>query len=164
MQVFENEFTEEEVAAIKNALEPLGVELKMRTYPSSMYYSTIASSDADVIFTSWLGDFADPLAFLELFRGGSTMNDSGWKNERFNELLEQAAVAGDDQTRLNLLGQAENILLDEAMVIPLYRAVTSSVIDLTEVGGWYSNAFDVHPLKYLYKKQPKYKADNIVMR
>ncbi len=164
MQIFENEFTEDEEKAIRDALEPLGIELEIRTYPSSRYYSTIATSDADLIFTSWIGDFADPLAFLELFRAGSTMNDSGWKNERFNELLEQAAVAGDDQTRLNLLGQAENILLDEAMVIPLYRAVTSSVIDLTEVGGWYSNAFDVHPLKYLYKKQPKYKADNIVMR
>ena len=92
------------------------------------------------------------------------MNDSGWKNARFDELLEQSAVAGDDQTRLNLLSQAENILLDEAMILPMYRAVTSSVIDLTEVGGWYSNAFDVHPLKYLYKKQPKNKLDNIVMR
>ena len=92
------------------------------------------------------------------------MNDSGWKNERFDKLLEQAAVAVDDQERLNLLGQAENILLDEAMILPLYRVVTSSIIDLTEVGGWYSNAFDVHPLKYLYKKQPKFNADNIVMR
>ena len=164
MQVFENEFSEEEVEAIKTALEPLGIELELRTYPSSRYYSTIATSDADLIFTSWIGDFADPLAFLELFRGGSTMNDSGWKNARFDELLEQSAVAGDDQTRLNLLSQAENILLDEAMILPMYRAVTSSVIDLTEVGGWYSNAFDVHPLKYLYKKQPKNKLDNIVMR
>ena len=164
MQVFENEFTEEEVAAIKNALEPLGVELKMRTYPSSMYYSTIASSDADVIFTSWLGDFADPLAFLELFRGGSTMNDSGWKNEYFDKLLEQAAVAATEEERMNLLGKAENILLDEAMILPLYRTVTSSVIDLSEVGGWYTNAFDVHPLKYLYKKRPKFKSNNIVMK
>ena len=106
MQVFENEFSEAEVAEIRKSLEPLGVELEVRTYPSSMYYSTIASSDADMIFTSWLGDFADPLAFLELFRGGSTMNDSGWKNKDFDQLLMQAAVAAGEQERLNLLGQA----------------------------------------------------------
>ena len=164
MQVFEKEFTEEEIEIIKKAMEPLGVELEMRTYPSGIYYSTIASSDADVIFTSWLGDFADPLAFLELFRGGSTMNDSGWKNEAFDKLLEQAAVASTDEERMSLLGQAENILLDEAMILPLYRTVTSSVIDLSEVGGWYTNAFDVHPLKYLYKKKPKYNSQNIVRR
>ena len=164
MQVFENEFSEEEVAEIRKSFEPLGVELVLRTYPSGMYYSTIASSDADLIFTSWIGDFADPLAFLELFRAGSTMNDSGWKNQKFNELLEQAAIASDEQSRLTLLGQAENILLDEAMIIPLYRTVTSSIIDLKEVGGWYANAFDVHPLKYLYKKQPKFNSANIVMK
>ena len=164
MQIFENEFTEEEAKEISAAFEPLGVELEIRRYPSGQYYSTIATSDADLIFSSWLGDFADPLAFLELFRGGSTMNDSGWKNEKYDKLLEQAAVAADEQERMNLLGQAENILLDQAMILPLYRTVTSSIIDLTEVGGWYSNAFDVHPLKYLYKKQPKYNSANIVMR
>ena len=163
MHIFENEFTEEEENLIREALEPLGISLEIRKLPSYMYYASIAEADADILVTSWIGDFADPLAFLELFRGGSTMNDSGWNNSQFDSLLEQAAVAGENE-RLNLLGQAENILLDEGMVIPLYRSVSSSVIDLSEVGGWYVNAFDVHPLKYLYKKQPKYNSANIVCR
>ena len=148
---------------IRESLEPLGIALEIRKIPSWQYYATIAAADADILVTSWIGDFADPLAFLELFRGGSTMNESGWKNDRFDSLLEQAATAGDTE-RLNLLGQAENILLDEGMVLPLYRSVSSNVIDLGEVGGWYTNAFDLHQLKYLYKKQPKNKLDNIVMR
>ena len=162
MHIFENEFTEEDEKLIRESLEPLGIALEIRKIPSWQYYATIAETDADILVTSWIGDFADPLAFLELFRSGSTMNDSGWKNDRFDELLEQAATAGESE-RLNLLGQAENILLDEGMVIPLYRSVSSSVIDLSEVGGWYVNAFDVHPLKYLYKKQPKFNSANIVM-
>lgn len=163
MHIFENEFTEEDEKLMKDALEPLGVALEIRKIPSWKYYATIAAADADILVTSWIGDFADPLAFLELFRGASTMNESGWKNDRYDSLLEQAATAGDTE-RLNLLGQAENILLDEGMVLPLYRSVSSNVIDLTEVGGWYTNAFDLHQLKYLYKKQPKNKLDNIVMR
>ena len=163
MHIFENEFTEEDEKLMKDALEPLGVALEIRKIPSWQYYATIAAADADILVTSWIGDFADPLAFLELFRGASTMNESGWKNDLFDSLLEQAATAGDTE-RLNLLGQAENILLDEGMVLPLYRSVSSNVIDLTEVGGWYTNAFDLHQLKYLYKKQPKNKLDNIVMR
>ena len=123
----------------------------------------IRDADADILVTSWIGDFADPLAFLELFRGASTMNESGWKNEKFDSLLDQAATAG-EADRLNLLGQAENILLDEGMVLPLYRSVSSNIVDLKEVGGWYVNAFDLHPLKYLYKKQPKYNSENIVKK
>ncbi len=163
MHVFENEFTEEDEKLIREALEPLGLSLEIRRIPAHQYYASIAAADADILVTSWIGDFADPLAFLELFRGGSTMNDSGWKNSQFDELLEQAATSGENE-RLNLLGQAETILLDEGMVIPLYRSVSSSVIDLTEVGGWFVNAFDVHPLKYLYKKQPKFNSANIVKR
>jgi len=163
MHVFENEFSEEDEKLLREAFEPLGVALEIRKVPSWQYYATIAAADADILVTSWIGDFADPLAFLELFRGGSTMNESGWKNDRYDSLLEQAATAGDTE-RLNLLGQAENILLDEGMVLPLYRSVSSNVIDLSEVGGWYTNAFDLHQLKYLYKKQPKNKLDNIVMR
>lgn len=163
MCVFENEFSEEKEVAMHNALEPLGIELTVKTIPSYAYYASIASVDADIFITSWIGDFADPLAFLELFRGGSTMNDSGWKNEEFDSLLEKAAIA-DEQERYNLLGRAEDILLDSGMILPLYRSVSSNVIDPTEVGGWYSNAFDVHPLKYLYKKQQKYNSKNIVMR
>lgn len=163
MHIFENEFSEEDEKAIRDALEPLGIELEFRKIPSHLYYSTIAEADADILVTSWIGDFADPLAFLELFRGGSTMNESGWKNEKFDSLLEQAATAGETE-RLQLLGQAETILLDDGMVLPLYRSVSSNIIDLKEVGGWYSNAFDMHPLKYLYKKQPKFNSVNIVKR
>ncbi len=163
MHVFENEFSEDDEKLLRENLEPLGIELEIRKIPSWQYYSTIAAADADILVTSWIGDFADPLAFLELFRGASTMNESGWKNERFDSLLDQAASATESD-RLILLGQAENILMDEGMILPLYRSVSSNVIDLGEVGGWYSNAFDVHPLKYLYKKQPKFNSENIVMR
>ena len=163
MHVFENEFTEEDEKLLREAFEPLGVSLEITKAPSYMYYATIGAADADILVTSWIGDFADPLAFLELFRGGSTMNESGWKNDQYDALLEQAASAGETE-RLNLLGQAENILLDEGMVLPLYRSVSSNIVDISEVGGWYANAFDMHTLKYLYKKQPKYNSKNIVMR
>ncbi len=163
MHVFENEFTQEDEKLIREVFEPLGIELTINKVPSYLYYSTVAGADADILVTSWIGDFADPLAFLELFRGDSTMNDSGWKNEKYDGLLEQAATAGETE-RLALLGQAENILLDEGMILPLYRSVSSNIIDPAEVGGWYANAFDMHPLKYLYKKQPKYNSQNIVMR
>ncbi len=163
MHVFENEFSEDDEKLLRENLEPLGISLEIHKIPSWQYYATIAAADADILVTSWIGDFADPLAFLELFRGGSTMNESGWKNDRFDSLLDQAASATESD-RLILLGQAETILMDEGMILPLYRSVSSNVIDLGEVGGWYSNAFDVHPLKYLYKKQPKFNSENIVMR
>ena len=162
-QVFEGDLTGERLAAIQNALEPLGIEVKIREIPSYLYYSKVKDTDADILFSSWIGDFADPLSFLELFRGGSTMNNSGWHNEEYDSLLEKAAVVN-VRERYDILAKAENILLDDGVVFPLYRTVTSNYVDLNEVGGWAVNAFDFHPLKYIFKKAEKIKIPNIVMK
>lgn len=163
MNVFENEFSDEQKTAMKNALAPLGVELQIQELPSAYYYYLINQSNADLFISSWIGDFADPLAFLELFRTGSTMNDSGWSSKEFDDLLEQAASVN-DYDRYQLLGKAEDLLLSSGMVLPIYRTVTVNIINTEEVGGWASNAFDIHPLKYLYKRQVKSKLPNVVMK
>lgn len=162
LDIFENEFNDSQKNAIVDALEPLGIDLTIRELPSAYYYSLIGQSDADMFISSWIGDFADPLAFLELFRGGSTMNDSGWQNDEFDALLEKAATVTEVE-RYKLLGDAENLLMDSGMVLPLSRAVTINIIDLKEVGGWATNAFDIHPLKYLYKKIEKPNIPNVVL-
>ena len=69
-----------------------------------------------------------------------------------------------DDTRTKLLGNAEQLLLDNAMVIPISHPVSLNIINLEAVGGWTGNAFDIHPLKYLYKKQEKHAIPNLVMR
>ena len=163
LDISENSFTEDKLELLKKAFEPLGVELKVRTYPSAYYLRIVAESDADLFCYVWIGDFADPLAFLELFRSESSLNDSGWSNPEFDKLLEKAAI-GSEEERIKLLSQAETLLLDNYVVVPIQHPVSFNVIDLNEVGGWYSNAFDIHPLKYLYKKQVKCKVPNIVLR
>lgn len=154
--------SQEKLQAIEDALLPLGIQLKTMEYEPAQYLANVQTSEADLYAYTWIGDFADPLAFLELFHGNSTLNDSGWKHADFDQLLDQAASAS-DQERYSLLGKAEEILLDSGMIIPAYHPVILNVIDPAEVGGWSSNAFDVHPLKYLYKKPAKSKLPNVVI-
>lgn len=154
--------SQEKLDAIEDALLPLGIQLETIEYSPNQYLANVQTSEADLYAYTWIGDFADPLAFLELFRGDSTLNDSGWKNDDFDALLDQAATAP-DQERLGILGKAEELLLDSGMIIPAYHPVILNIIDPAEVGGWASNAFDVHPLKYLYRKQTKTKLPNLVL-
>lgn len=162
LDIFENEFNAEQKKIITESLAKLGIELKIRELPSGYYYQLMGQSEADMFITSWIGDFADPLAFLELFRGDSTMNDSHWQNDEFDALLEKAATVSEEE-RYKLLGQAEDILMDNAMLLPLSRAVSINIIDTKEVGGWAANAFDIHPLKYLYKKRVRATVPNVVL-
>ena len=147
---------------LKKAWEKLGVTLETIEFDEFDYLNNIENTDADLFSYTWIGDFADPLAFLELFRGQSTMDVTGWNNEKFNKLLDEAALYTDENHN-KLLSQAEQLLLDQAMLLPIQHPVSVNIIDLNVVGGWAINAFDIHPLKYLFKREIKTKIPNIVM-
>lgn len=151
---------DDDIEILKTSMAKIGVDLQVNKVSVYEYLRRVKKSDADLFCYTWIGDFADPLAFLELFRGDSTLNDSGWKNDKFDSLLEQAALSSDAE-RYVILGEAEKILLDSGMVIPIYRPVSFNVVNFEEVGGWAANAFDLHPLKYLYRKPQKTTAPNV---
>lgn len=161
--ISENSLSEEKQLALKNAFEPLGVNLIINSFPPSQYFSNVSNSQSDLFYYTWIGDFADPLAFLTLFQSDSTLNDSGFNNLEYDKLLEKAAEA-DSSSRSAILAQAETILLDSGMVIPIYHPISFNVIDTTEIGGWSVNEFDLHPLKYLYKKEKKLNIQNLVLK
>lgn len=148
---------------IFDTLEPLGIHVNYIVWPTYQYLQHVPSSSSDLFGYTWIGDFADPLAFLELFTSESTLNDSGWHNEQYDNLLKQAELVSAEE-RYKILAQAETLLLDSGMVIPYYHPVSSNLIDLNYVGGWAANAFDIHPLKYLFKKEVQIKAPNLVIR
>ncbi len=137
---------------LKEAWKPLGVELKIQTTSDDRYLDSISGWNADIFSYSWIGDFADPLAFLELFRDGSSLNQTKWKNEKFNGLLEQAKLTTETEEHYKLLSKAEQVLLDDGVVMPISHSVSLHAINLQNVGGWYVNALDIHPYKYLHIK------------
>lgn len=162
-EIPEASLPDEKLTYFSDALMKIGVELQIRVMPSYAYFSHVTISDADLFTYTWIGDFADPYAFLSLFQSDSTLNDSGYNNPEFDELLKKAAEVG-DQERYKLLAQAETILLDSAMIFPLYHPVAFNVINLDDIGGWATNAFDLHYLKYLFKKVRKVSVPNVVMK
>lgn len=140
---------------LKKAWEPLGVELKIQTTPDDRYIDSLSGWNADLFTYSWIGDFADPIAFLELFRGNSTLNPSKWHNEKFDELIKKANEATDNAEHYKLLAMAEQLLLDDGEVMPLTHSISFHAVNLQQIGGWYVNALDIHPYKYLYFKDVK---------
>jgi oligopeptide transport system substrate-binding protein len=147
---------------LSDAWKPLGVELEASITNDYRYVESISESEADLFVYSWIGDFADPLAFLELFKDGSTLNQTVWKNEKFNDLLKQAAETTDSDTHNKLLSQAETALLDDGVVMPIRHSMSLNAVNTNAVGGWYTNALDIHPYKYLYFKDYKQKIPNVV--
>ena len=68
----------------------------------------------------WVGDYADPMTFLELFISGSGLNDAKWSNAEYDKLIIAARNEADPVRRMELLHRAEKLLMDEMPIAPLF--------------------------------------------
>lgn len=69
----------------------------------------------------WVADYNDPAAFLDLWRTGQPGNDGGYREEQYDQLLDRAAQADDPSRRMELLAQAEDLLIGRDYALaPLY--------------------------------------------
>ena len=109
------------------------------------------SSGANLCYFGWVGDYVDPLTYLGLWTTGAGNNLAGWSDEVYDYLLVQAANAGDE--RSTFLDQAEQRLLDDLPVIPLYFGATQYLKD-PRVEGWHTNLLDQHPLRAVFFSTP----------
>ena len=137
--------------------------MEITPVPSSLYLDSIEITNYDLYTYTWIGDFADPLAFLELFRSNSNLNVSKWSSSEYDNLLDQAALFT-DENHAKLLAKAEQLLLDSAMVLPIQHPVSANVINLEAIGGWSINSFDIHPLKWLFKRETQDSIPNVVLK
>jgi oligopeptide transport system substrate-binding protein len=95
----------------------------------------------------WIADYADPSSFLDLFRSDNELNTTFYKNELFDHLMDQAALLKGDQ-RMQRLQRAENQLLKDMPVIPLFFYVSRHLI-APGVSGYEPNIRDIHLSRYL---------------
>ena len=100
--------------------EELGVEVTTELVPDDDYFYQLESIGEHLFVYGWVADYADPENFLDLLFH-SSRHDGRYGNEEFDRLVEQARVERDHDTRLELYGQAEQLLMDDVAIIPLYH-------------------------------------------
>ena len=149
----EGEVIYQQTVLLKNAWARVGVNLNIRISKNHLFMGNVKNTKGDLFIYTWIGDFSDPMAFLELFRGDSNMNETNWKNEKFDELLNKANLSMNKFERYEFLSQAEDILLTSGMIIPVNFSIGMATVNTNEIGGWTSNPLNIHPFKSLYFKK-----------
>jgi oligopeptide transport system substrate-binding protein len=134
--------------------ESLGLESRFTVVPYTDYYNSIERKDYTIGLMSWIGDYADPLAFLQMWVGDSNLNKGSYKNPAYDELIEEAmALSG--RERYNKMAEAEGLILNEGGIIPYKHSPSYNFIHSDVLGGWLPNPLDIHPFKYFsYNKPP----------
>jgi peptide/nickel transport system substrate-binding protein/oligopeptide transport system substrate-binding protein len=126
----------------------IGLTVRVLDYPYSRYYDELKAQDYTIGTITWIGDFADPYTFLQMWQSDSNLNDAGYRNKEYDNIVERAsALTGEE--RYELFAEAERMILEEGTVLPISHSPALNVIDLERIEGWYPNALDIHPMKYL---------------
>lgn len=123
----------------------LGVVIELEFNDSTTQLANTRSGDYQIALTSW-GANLEPQFQLTRFVGGGQTQVA---NEQFDAITNQAIATINDEERLALYGEAEEILINTAMIAPLYysgsvRYAYDYVRGLTE------NSFDTVGMKNVY--------------
>jgi peptide/nickel transport system substrate-binding protein/oligopeptide transport system substrate-binding protein len=128
--------------------EILGIPVKIDVVPYGQYFQSLQLNDYDVGSTTWIGDFADPYTFLQMWQRDSNLNEAHHDDSDFEALIERSMLE-EGAERWKTLAEAEELLLARGNVLPITYNPAVNIIDLAVIDGWYTNVLDIHPFKYM---------------
>lgn len=130
--------------------QELGIRVELRQVESKIHLAAQSALDYDACRSSWVGDYNDPCTFLDLFQSNNGNNRTGWKNPRYDNLLNEANNQIDKGRRAGFLRQAEELLTQEELpIIPLFFYKGICYYDTNKIAGIYPNLIDQHPINFI---------------
>lgn len=148
---YDAEGTHEKIALAVSAMwqEVLGIDVVLEKKEWKYFLDTRENrSEWQVMRFSWFGDFNDVSTFTDIFRADNAQNLARFASAEYDEALDQAASEVDAKKRAVMMQLAEEVLLNEYPIAPLYFYVSKHMVK-PNIGGFEDNVLDRHPSKYL---------------
>ncbi len=144
--------TNQQIAeALQSMWGELGVELNLSFQEWRSFINTRKSQAYSIACNGWLGDYNDPITFLDMWVTGGGNNDAGWSNPQYDALIEEVRASSDRTKRMELMHQAEDLIFADSMLCPIYYSVDTYLQDADLEGVWAS------PLGYKYFMYAQFK-------
>ena len=138
--------------AIQADWRSLGIDVKFRQEEGQIAFQDFKIKDFEVGLVSWILDYDDPLTFLGLMKSDTGAQNYGdFHNPTYDALLNQADHEADGAKRAKLLAQAEQLVVDDADIAPIYNGVNRNLVN-PAITGWRDNFGDIHPAKFLCER------------
>ena len=102
-------------------LNKLGIELKIDVQTFKQRLAKMTSGEFDIVGAGWGPDFDDILTFGDLFASWNMNNRGRYNNPEYDRLVRLTMSSTDPKTRMDAMGKAQQILFDDAVVLPQYE-------------------------------------------
>ena len=127
--------------------EALGCTVELEFNDSATHQSNINAGNFQMASMSWGANYEPQ---FQLSRWSTEVGgQSRWKNAEYVSLVNEATQTADDQKRLELYGQAEELLIREAAIAPVYFQASLRFY-YSYVNGLNGNTFDTTSFKGVY--------------
>lgn len=127
--------------------ENLGIEVTLENQEWNVYAEAQINLELHFSRSSFINDYYDPVNFLESFITDSYMNRTGWSNEEYDELIAKGKSEADEEKRWEALYEAEKLLAEESVVVPI-RYYNTVVLEADGVSGILRHPVGYFDLKY----------------
>lgn len=112
----------------------LNIDVTLTNQEWAVFQDSRIQHNFQIARAGWIGDYSDPMTYLGMFTSGGTNNYSQWDNEEFDALLEASKTAS-GQDRFDILYQADKLLSESYVVMPIYYYTDPQMVKDT-VAGW----------------------------
>lgn len=100
-----------------------GLEVTIDTQTYSARVEKENKGDYDFCITNWAPDYNDPMTFLECYESNNSYNTyfGGYSNDKYDQLIKFCNTTNDMKARADKLFEAEKMLADEMVGVPLFQ-------------------------------------------
>ena len=103
--------------------EHLGIETTIEAMPFKSRLQAQSDKNYDVCLALWGPDYDDAMTYLDMFVTDGGNNHTGWSNAEFDQLIADAYAEGDPAKHMEIMVQAEKLLMEEMPIGPVYFRV-----------------------------------------
>ena len=138
----------------------LGINLEIKSEDWNVFLEDRKSGNFTIAREGWLADYNDPVNMLEIFTSDSGNNDmqlgkgtpvsSSPDWTAYDELISQIRTTTDFAARVDLMHQAEDMLMDTWAVVPIYY-YNDIYMQKSNVTGIYATIFGMKYFMYATK-------------
>ena len=149
---------------LQSTFKVYGITLKIEVQEWATFLNTRKNGDYSIARNGWLGDYNDPISFLDMWITDSGNNDTqfgrgehgkyaaysynGQDNltwaDSYDKLIAEVKGSSDAEKRFDLMHQAEDILMETGAICPIYY-YTDIYMCSDKIDGFFSS-----PLGFKY--------------
>lgn len=127
----------------------LGLDVSLQNQETKVFMANREAGHYQVARASWIGDYADPQTFFDVF--SDPANDAQYHSEAYNALMDRVHATTDVGERMALMHEAEKMMFDESLIIPIYFTTTPYVAN-EAIDGYNWSILGTVDFKHAYRK------------